>query len=120
MVAEVAGGPTVVKAPLLGPIQVQPYVALGEVGPSASTLARTVGTGLATFPLGLTEAMVMEPPEPERPLPLLVADPVRLVALLTVRSTTLFGFGTYDTPYLCWVYSFNCYSATSSAPNPRR
>jgi hypothetical protein len=28
MIAEVAGGPSVVKAPLLSPIQVQPYVAL--------------------------------------------------------------------------------------------
>jgi hypothetical protein len=49
---------------------------------------------LPTFPLGLTEEMVMAPREPVRPLLLLVADPVRLVALLTVRSTTLFGFGT--------------------------
>src|SRR5215207_4900274 len=71
--------------------------------PSASTLARTVGTGLPTFPLGLTEEMVMAPPEPVLPPPLLVLDPVRLVALLTVRSTTLFGFGTCETPRLCWV-----------------
>jgi hypothetical protein len=49
---------------------------------------------LPTFSLGLTEAMVMAPREPVRPLLLLVADPVRLVALLTVRSTALFGFGT--------------------------
>jgi hypothetical protein len=33
VVAEVAGCPSVVKASLLGPVQVQPYVALGEVGP---------------------------------------------------------------------------------------
>jgi hypothetical protein len=88
--------------------------------PSASTVARTVGTGLPTFPLGLTEEMVMAPPEPLGPPLLLVLDPVRLVALLTVRSTTFLGFGTYDTPLLCWVCSFNYYSATSSAPNSRR
>src|SRR5215208_2452374 len=62
---------------------------LERLAPSASTLTRTVGTGLPTFPLGLTEAMVMAPPEPPvRPPLLLVADPVLLVALLTVRSTT--------------------------------
>src|SRR5215210_9552905 len=32
VVAEVAGGPSVVKAPLLGTVQVQPYVTLREVG----------------------------------------------------------------------------------------
>jgi hypothetical protein len=43
----------------------------------------------------------MAPPEPPRPLPLfLVPDPVRLVVLLTVRSTTFLGFGTYDTPLI--------------------
>ena len=67
---------------------------LERLAPSASTLARTVGTGLPTFPLGLTEAIVMAPREAVRSLLLLVADPVLLVALLTVRSTTLFGFGT--------------------------
>jgi hypothetical protein len=67
---------------------------LERLVPSASTLARTVGTGLPTFPLGLTEEMVMAPREAVRSLLLLVADPVLLVALLTVRSTTLFGFGT--------------------------
>src|SRR5215216_2842315 len=76
--------------------------------PWASTVARTVGTGLPTFPLGLTEAMVIAPPERPRPLPLfLVAEPVRLVDLLTVRFTTFLGFGTYDTPYFCLVCSFN-------------
>src|SRR5215207_2084924 len=88
---------------------------------SASTLALTVGTGLPTLPLGLTESMVMvPPPEPPRLPSLLVPGPVRLVALLTVRSTTFLGFGTYDTPHFCWVCSFNYYSATSSAPNSRR
>src|SRR5688572_14403998 len=90
---------------------------LERLDPSASSVARTVGTGLPTFPLGLTEEMVMAPPEPVRPPPLLVADPVRLVALLTVRSTTFLGFGTCETPHLRWVCSFNYYSATSSAPN---
>ena len=72
-------------------------------------------------PIGLTEEMVMAPPEPLGPPPLfLVLDPVRLVALLTVRSTTLFGFGTCETPHLCWVCSFDYYAATSSAPNSRR
>src|SRR5215203_5241891 len=42
---------------------------LERLAPSASTLARTVGTGLPTFPLGLTEEMVMAPPEPELPHP---------------------------------------------------
>src|SRR5829696_2099029 len=88
---------------------------------SASTLALTVGTGLPTLPLGLTESMVMvPPPEPPRLPSLLVPGPVRLVALLTVRSTTFLGFGTYDTPHFCWVCTFNYYSATSSAPNSRR
>ena len=41
-----------------------------RLAPSASTLARTVGTGLPTFPLGLTEEMVIAPPESPRPLPL--------------------------------------------------
>src|SRR5688572_24572537 len=90
---------------------------LERLVPSASTLAPTVGTGLLTFPLGLTEEMVMAPPEPLGPPLLLVLDPVRLVALLTVRSTTFLGFGTCETPHLCWVCSFNYYSATSSAPN---
>src|SRR5215213_8311449 len=68
---------------------------------SASTLALTVGTGLPTLPLGLTESMVMvPPPEPPRLPSLLVPGPVRLVALLTVRSTTFLGFGTYDTPLI--------------------
>ena len=49
-----------------------------------STVARTVGTGLPTFPLGLTEEMVIVPPEPVFPPPLLVPAPVVLVALLTV------------------------------------
>jgi hypothetical protein len=40
----------------------------------------------------------MAPPEPVRPPLVLVAEPVRLVDLLTVRSTTFLGFGTYDTP----------------------
>ena len=72
---------------------------LERLAPSASTVARTVGTGLPTFPLGLTEAMVIAPLEPARPpLLFLVADPVRLVALLTDRFTTFLGFGTYDTP----------------------
>jgi hypothetical protein len=88
--------------------------------PPASTVARTVGTGLPTFPLGLTEEMVMAPPEPLGPPLLLVLDPVRLVALLTVRFTTFLGFGTYDTPHPCLVCSFNYYSARSSAPNSRR
>src|SRR5215204_1066296 len=92
---------------------------LERLVPSASTLARTVGTGLPTFPLGLTEAMVIAPPEPVRPPPLLVADPVRLVALLTVRSTTFLGFGTCVPPYSCGVCSFDYYSAPSSAPNSR-
>src|SRR5215217_6297851 len=69
---------------------------LERLVPSASTLARTVGTGLPTFPLGLTEEMVMAPPEPLDPPLLLVADPVRLVALLTVRSTAFLGFGTCE------------------------
>lgn len=69
--------------------------------PSASTVARTVGTGLPTFPLGLTEAMVIAPPEPLGPRSLfLVPDPVLLVALLTDRFTTFLGFGTYDTPLI--------------------
>jgi hypothetical protein len=94
---------------------------LERLAPSASTVAYTVGTGLPTFPLGLTEAMVTASPEAVRPLPLfLVPDPVRLVVLLTVRSTTFLGFGTYDTPHLCWVCSFTYYSAPSSAPNSRR
>src|SRR5215208_3537814 len=75
---------------------------------SASTVALTVGMGLPTLPLGLTESMVMVPPaEPPRLPSLLVPDPVRLVALLTVRSTTFLGFGTYDTPHFCWVCSPN-------------
>ena len=40
--------------------------------PSASTFALMVGTGVLTFPLGLTDAMVMAPPGPLRP-PLLGA-----------------------------------------------
>jgi hypothetical protein len=73
---------------------------LERLAPSASTVARTVGTGLLTFPLGLTEVMVMVPPEPVPPAPflLLVPAPVRLVALLTVRSTTFLGFGTHFSP----------------------
>src|SRR5215208_2461249 len=31
VVAQVAGGPSVVKAPLLGPVQVQLYVSLGKI-----------------------------------------------------------------------------------------
>jgi hypothetical protein len=31
----------------------------------------------------------------------LVADPVLLVALLTVRSTAFLGFGTSETPQSC-------------------
>src|SRR5829696_1917553 len=93
---------------------------LERLVPSASTLARTVGTGLPTFPLGLTEAMVIALPEPARPPPLfLVPDPVRLVALLAVRSTTFLGFGTCVTPYSCWVCPLDCYSAPSSASNSR-
>src|SRR5215207_7449582 len=68
---------------------------------SASTLALTVGTGLPTLPLRLTESMVMVPPaEPPRLPSLLVPGPVRLEALLTVCSTTFLGFGTYDTPLI--------------------
>src|SRR5215207_1939991 len=92
---------------------------LERVAPSASTLARTVGAGLPTLPLGLTEAMVIAPPEPVRPPPLLVPDPVRLVALLMDRFTTFLGFGTCVTPYSCWVCSYDYYSAPSSAPNSR-
>jgi len=74
---------------------------LERLAPSASTVARTVGTGLPTFPLGLTEAMVIALPEPVRAPLLLVADRVRLVALLTDRFTTFLGFGTYDLPLIC-------------------
>jgi hypothetical protein len=121
VVAEVAGGPSVVKRLCSAPSRYSLMSRFERLVPSASTLARTVGTGLPTFPLGLTEEMVMvPPPEPVRPPPLLVSDPVRLVALLTVRSTTFFGFGTCETPYSCLVCSYDYYSATSSAPNSRR
>jgi hypothetical protein len=84
---------------------------LERLAPSASTLARTVGTGLPTFPLGLTEAMMIAPSEPPRLLPLLVPDPVRLVAWLTVRSTTFLGLGTRFSPCFVKVCYFNYYIA---------
>ena len=66
--------------------------------PSASTFALMVGTGLPTFPLGLTEAMVIAFPEPLRPLLLLAAEPVWLLDLCRVRSVTFLGFGTCGSP----------------------
>jgi hypothetical protein len=47
VVAQVAGGPSVVKAPLLGPVQVKPYVALGEVGPLGFDLGSDGGDRVA-------------------------------------------------------------------------
>ena len=47
VVAEVAGCPAVVKAPLLSPVQVQPYVALGEVGPLGFDLGSDGGHRVA-------------------------------------------------------------------------
>src|SRR5829696_5823743 len=88
--------------------------------PSASTFALMVGTGLLTFPLGLTEAMVIAFPEPLRPLLLLVPEPVWLLDLCTVRSTTFLGLGTRGSPYFGWVRFSDYYFTTSSAPNPRR
>src|SRR5215216_6921427 len=71
---------------------------LERLPPSASTVALTVGTGLPTLPLGLTESMMMAPPDPPRPPSFFAPDPVRLVVLLEVRSTTFFGFGTRRSP----------------------
>jgi hypothetical protein len=51
VVAQVAGGPSVVKAPLLGPVQVKPYVALGEVGPLGFDLGSDGGDRVANVPL---------------------------------------------------------------------
>jgi hypothetical protein len=61
---------------------------------SALTVASTAGAGLLTFPLGLTELMLMAPLELVLTLPFLVPDPVRLVALCAICSITFLGFGT--------------------------
>ena len=58
--------------------------------PSDSTLARTVGTGLPTFPLGLTEEMVIVPPEPGRPPPPLLGSGARPADGLAYSSLDYF------------------------------
>jgi hypothetical protein len=116
----VASDPAGGKTPLLGSVKVHPYLGLGGLVPSASTFALMVGTGLLTFPLGLTEAMVIAFPEPLRPLLLLLSEPVWLLDVCTVRSTTFLGLGTCGSPYFGWVrFSGYCFT-TRSAPNPRR
>jgi hypothetical protein len=64
VIAEVAGGPAVIKAPLLGPVEVESYISLGELAPLGLDRGPDGGTGLLTFPLGLTEEMVIAPPAP--------------------------------------------------------
>ena len=51
MITEVAGGPSVVKAPLFSPVQVQPYVALGEGGPLGFDRGPDGGDRVADVPL---------------------------------------------------------------------
>lgn len=67
--------------------------------PLAWTFALMVGTGLLTFPLGLTEAMVIAPPASVRLAPLLVPSPVWRLVWLMVRSTRFLDFGTRFYPY---------------------
>jgi hypothetical protein len=54
---------------------------------------------LLTFPLGLTDAMVMAPPAFLRLPPLLVPSPVWRLVWLTVRSTRFLGFGMRFYPF---------------------
>jgi hypothetical protein len=70
--------------------------------PSALTVARTVGTGLVTFPLGLTEEMMIAPPEPPPLLLPLVPDPVRLVAFCTLCSTAFLALACASLLLLGW------------------